>query len=217
MKKCCIRLIKLLIKILPLSFWLVLIFAFDKPYVAILTLISALAHELGHVFAFTLYSGKYRFFGVISGLRLSMQNSLSYKEELIISLSGPLTNVAIFLLVSPFSILGVGEYARIFGLINLFTAVSNLVPIEGYDGYRIIECFLNQYTSFKPSGALLRSASFLLSAVFCLTALYLIRSFDGGYWIFFIFLASLFKAICCDTSVFEKKRGKKSKKQNPFF
>lgn len=207
-RKFALKVIKLTLKILPLSFWLVLMFAFDKPYIAILTLISALAHELGHIFAFMLCSKRYRLFGVASGFRLASEKALSYKEELFVALCGPLTNVLIFILVSPFILLGGGEYAGIFGIINLFTAISNLIPIEGYDGYRVIECLINLFVSVKISDILLRSLSFLLCVILCLTALYLIRSFDGGYWIYFIFLASLFKAISCDSSVFDKKSSK---------
>lgn len=197
--------IRLILKILPLAFWIILIFAFDKPYIAILTVICALLHELGHILAFMFFSRNYRLFSVTSGFRLASNERLSYKEELFIALSGPLINIILFLLASPFVLFHCSEYARIFGLINLFTAISNLIPIEGYDGYRVAECFINQYSSLRISNSLLRSVSFLFSAILCLTALYLIRSFDGGYWIFFIFLASLLKAISRDTSVFRKK------------
>lgn len=197
--------IRLAVKILPLSFWLVLVFAFDEPYIAILTLISAAAHELGHIGVFLLLAKGYKFFCVSSGLRLSPKENLSYKEELTVALGGPFINVLLFLLSSPFIILGGGEYAKIFGLINLFTAISNLIPIEGYDGYRIAQCLMNQYARRQIPIIPLRALSFFLSTALCLFALYLIRSFDGGYWIFFIFLFSLLRAISSDRSVFTKK------------
>lgn len=194
--------IRLMLKILPIAFWTVLIFAFDKPYVAILTLLSALIHELGHISALILLSKKYRFFGVASGFRLSANGGLSYKEELVVAIFGPLVNIILFLLTRhspPFSF---SHYARTFGLINLFTAISNLIPIESYDGYRIAECIINEYCPDAISSSFLHAVSFVFSSTLCLAALYLIRSFNGGYWIFFIFLASLVKAIAKDTSVF---------------
>lgn len=208
-KRYFLALIKLVIKILPLSFWLVLIFAFDEPYIAILTLISAAIHELGHIIALVVLSKRYVFFGVSSGLRLSAKENLSYKEEFIVALCGPLINVFTFILLSPLILLGFGEYTEFFGLINLFTAISNLIPIEGYDGYRIAECLVNQYMSRKIPLLSLRAISFLLSALLCIVALYLIRSFDGGYWIFFIFLLSLFRAITSDQTIFPKKSHKR--------
>ena len=208
-KKFILSTIRFLLKILPIGFWLALVFAFDEPYVAFLTLIAIAVHELGHIGALVYFSRAYRFFGVGSGLRLSARGELSYKEELIVAACGPLTNIAIFLAVTPFTLLSIGEYAKIFGLINLFTAISNLLLIEGYDGYRIAECLINQYVVLNIPYAILRAVSFSLSAILSLTALYLIRSFDGGYWVFFIFLFALLRAITSDRAVFPKKRRKK--------
>ena len=197
------------LKILPLTFWLALIFAFDEAYVAFLTLICVGAHELGHIAVFISLSRTYRMFAVGSGLRLSARGNLSYREEMLVALGGPMANVLLFLLATPFIALGLGEYAKAFGIINLFTAISNLLLIEGYDGYRIAECLIHQYTDAVFPYALLRSASFLLSAMLCILSIYLIRSFDGGYWVFFIFLFALLRAILGDSAVFPKKRSKK--------
>ena len=199
-----IAFIRLMLKILPIGFWIALIFAFDKPYIAFLTLIAVATHELGHIAAFLSLSRKYVLFGATSGLRLRSRSALSYKEELRIAVSGPLANILLFFLASPFMVLGEG-YAEIFGLINLFTAISNLLPLEGYDGYRILDCLINQHFSSGIPYAALRALSFLLSAALAILALYLIRSFDGGYWIFFIFLFALLRAISSDRAVFAKK------------
>ena len=193
------KLIKGILRILPVAFWLTLIFAFDKTYIAALTLLCALIHELGHILGLLLLRKQFRFFGVCSGFRLSIRSSLSYKEELTVALFGPLINIVLFLILYPF--FNSSEYLNFFALINLFTAISNLIPIESFDGYRIAECIINQYCTPRIFASLLRVISFSFSAILCLTALYLIRSFNGGYWVFFIFLASLVKAISRDTSV----------------
>ena len=208
-RKYVLSVIGFLLRTLPVGFWLALIFAFDEPYVAFLTLIAIAVHELGHIGALVCLSRPYRFFGVGSGLRLRARGQLSYGEELIAAASGPLANVVIFLLVSPFTLLGSGDYASAFGLINLFTAISNLLPIEGYDGYRVCECIIGQCSSLNIPYSILRAVSFLLSAALSLTALYLIRSFDGGYWVFFIFLFALLRAMVSDRAVFPKKSRKK--------
>ena len=39
-------------EILPLLFWVLLLFGFDKAYIAVLTLLVALVHEVGHYIAF---------------------------------------------------------------------------------------------------------------------------------------------------------------------
>lgn len=201
-----VKTIRLLLKILPVSFWLILIFAFDKPYIAVLTLLSAFIHELGHIIAFIRFSKGYRFFGVSSGLRLSADTSLSYREELAVALAGPSANLVTFLMLSPFIFLGSYPYAAVFGAINVFTALSNLVPVDGYDGYRVLKCLIDQRSRSAFCSEILRAVSLLLTAAISLLSLYLIRSFDGGYWIFFIFLASLIKAISKDRAVLLGKR-----------
>ena len=197
-----LRALRLIIKVLPVSFWLVLLFAFDKPYIAVLTLISAVIHELGHVLALAKFSRGFRFFGVSSGFRLSSESSLSYRAELFTALCGPLANFCVILLLLPFLFLGSYPYASIFCAVNLFTAVSNLVPLEGYDGYRAIACFINRHSESRIHTEILKAISFLLTALIALISLYIIRSFDGGYWIFFIFLASLIRAICKSSAFF---------------
>ena len=172
-------------------------------------MIAVVAHELGHIVAFLHLSRKYILFGAGSGLRLKAKGELSYTEELLIALSGPLANIFLFFLASPFMLVG-GNYAKAFGLINLFTAISNLMPLEGYDGYRMLDCLINRHFSSELPYRALRTLSFSLSIVLAVFALYLIRSFDGGYWIFFIFLFSLLRAVAADRSVFpEKSHGRR--------
>ena len=201
-----LRALKFLVKVMPISFWLVLLFAFDKPYIAVLTLISAAIHELGHVLALKRCKRRYSFFGVGSGFRIRADSTISYGEELFTALAGPLANVAVLLVLLPFILLGTYPYASVFAAVNLFTALSNLIPIEGYDGYRVISCIINRRTENKIHSEILRATSFLLTAVIALISLYIIRSFDGGYWIFFIFLTSLIRAICKSSTLLGEKR-----------
>ena len=174
---------ELILKILPALFWILFMLAFDEPYVAILTLICAAAHELGHIVALYKISGGYKLKAVVSGLRLGADGHISYSDEIIISLFGPLVNLAIFVLLLPFY--KQSDYIILFGTLNLFTALSNLIPIEGYDGYRIIECILMKKGLLDYYSSVLRTISLTVIIVLTFFSLYLIRSFDGGYWIFF--------------------------------
>ena len=176
--------------ILPLVFWVFLIFGFDVPYIAILTIVSALIHEMGHIGAIAYLSGKYEIpGGRLFGFRIKRGESLSYKDECAILAAGPLINIAIFALTLPFS-KGLNGYIGIFGFVNLATAVSNLIPVEGYDGYGIIEQILaskNMTHGLKILDIL--SFSICIAATFI--SLYLIDKADSGYWIFAIFFAMM--------------------------
>lgn len=202
--------IMLAMRALPVLFLLFMIFGFDEPYIANLTLLSAGIHELGHIFAIYKITGKYSMKSNFSGFRLSAERHLSYNEELIIALCGPMANLFVFILLLPFFKFGDESYIATFGILNLFTALSNLLPIESYDGYRIAECLILKFSHGNMLLFVLHKISFFFLVTFSFISLYLIKTFDGGYWIFFIFVTILIKNIKNDKNAFfERKQEKK--------
>ena len=171
--------------ILPIIFWLSLIFGFDAPYIAILTIISAVVHELGHCTAIYLTTGiGGRVKGHSSGLRIRRNEALSYRKEIIILLAGPLVNLGLFAILIPFG--RAHGYIGTFAIINLATGVSNLLPFEGYDGYGAI-CEALRSLGRPELVKRLESFSFVLSTGITFISLYLIERFGEGYWIFGLF------------------------------
>lgn len=182
--------------VLPIIFWVSLIFGFDTPYVAILTLISAVWHELGHCFAIALIgNGAGSMRGHASGFRIKRETRLSYAKEIGILLAGPGVNIALFLATLPFGN-ALGGYLKIFGALNLATGISNLIPIEGYDGYGALNELFSCYGK-EELMRMLEAFSFCFSTVITFVALYFIERFGEGYWIFGLFfftmLSKLFK------------------------
>lgn len=194
------RCFQILLKLLPMLFWILLIFGFDLPYIAIMTLITAIIHELGHILATCKIIGNFKLKSAIGGLRLSTKIGISYKNEIIISASGPLANLFVFLLLLPF--FKFNDYLLTFGIINLLTAFSNLLPIESYDGYRIILSFGMLFGFGDTFIGILQKLSFVLLSLLSFIALYLMKKADVGYWIFFIFIAILIKTITRDRNIF---------------
>ena len=68
--------------VLPIFFWLFLIFGFDEPSMALWTIIAAVIHESGHII-YIISKKKLRLNirGVLSGFRIKTNSLLSYKEE----------------------------------------------------------------------------------------------------------------------------------------
>ena len=180
--------------VLPIIFWVSLIFGFDTPYVAFLTLIAAFAHEMGHCAAIWMLSGEgARVRGHSSGLRIRRGEALSYRSEIAILLAGPAVNISLFLLALPFGSSLCG-YVRVFGLVNLATGLSNLLPFEGYDGYGAIceaLCAMGRADMIKR----LEVLSFVLSICLTFISLYLIGRFGEGYWIFGVFFVMMLSKI----------------------
>ena len=170
---------------LPTLFWLLLLFGFDTPYFAMCTLISAALHELGHIIAFFLLDiGSISPRGHVTGFRIFPSRALSYREDAAVSLGGPLANLIFslffWLLSIPF-----GEYFSTLALFGIMTMLSNLAPIEGYDGYRIILALSAE--KFPYAERYLRAVSFFITAVLLFLSLYLIDKLGTGYWIYAVF------------------------------
>ena len=186
--------LKLLLKALPLFFWLLLMLSFDAPYLTVLTLIAAALHELGHIAASEIFLGRRSGapYAVLSGFRIKTAAGLSYKEEIFVAALGPLTN----LVVGAAFIFSSLEYAKIFAIVNFLTAASNLMPINSYDGYRILDSVLAiLFNDAAKAQKILHSISFAFSICATFLSLYLILKISEGYWIFAIFFSVVISEI----------------------
>ena len=162
---------------------------------AIITLCSALAHEAGHV-GYIMLVRKVRpsIKGVLSGFRIRSDGRLSYNEEIGVYLSGPAVNILLFIIFTFLAIL-FGDLIFLIAIINLATALSNLLPIEGYDGYGAIISWMNGREYGDESIRRLEHISSSLIFLFSILSLYLIDRQGGGYWMFGIFFISMIKCI----------------------
>ena len=181
--------------VLPMFFWLFLIFGFNEPSMALWTIIAAVIHESGHII-YIISKKKLHpnIRGVLSGFRIKTAASLSYDEEIGVYLAGPLANLICFVL---FSILSFyfDENLSFAAIINLATALSNLLPIDGYDGYHTLMTLIQKY---ELGDRLANTLSHISSSIIFLLAvlsLYFIDRQNGGYWIFLIFFSSMLKCI----------------------
>ena len=185
--------IKSISSVLPVFFWALLIFGMDDSAIGWMTVLSAIIHESGHItWIFVTGKSRLRIRGVLSGFRIRAVGRMSYDDEIMMYLSGPLANLFIFLLCSLCTPV-LGSTVWLFAMINLATALSNLLPVKGYDGYGILRAAI---AKSEGSGCIERILSFLSTALiftFCILSLYLINRFGGGYWIFFIFFFSMLK------------------------
>lgn len=181
--------------ILPIFFWLFLIFGFEAPMMAIITLCSALIHEMGHLICIMrIKKIRPSIRGVLSGFRIRIGDGMTYDEEILAYLSGPAINLFLFVLLS-FLALILGELCFILAIINLATALSNLLPIEGYDGYGAIRAFIGKKEMGTGASRALTAISTSLIFILCIFSLYLIDRQGEGYWIFGIFFISMIKCI----------------------
>lgn len=188
------KVVKALEGVLPAFFWGFLIFGFEEPYMAVLSIIAAVIHEGGHIFSIMPRRGGAMLRSVLSGFRIKSDGVVTYGEELLTYLAGPLANLiacVVFSLLSPLF----GEWAAMAAVINLITALSNLMPIEGYDGYGMLRTYLQMRECGEWPLRLVERISSALIFILCIFSLYLIDRMGGGYWIFAVFFVSMIKCI----------------------
>ena len=169
-----------------------------------MTVLSAAVHEMGH-YSYSLFFLKSPSapYGVWSGLRMKKSGHLSYSEEIMLYLCGPLANLLFSILILPCFALSF-EFARDLSVINIFTMLANLLPIEGYDGYGAILAIAGKLGMEWRTREVLRHISFFLTVVMLFISLYLMYYLNGGYWIFAVFSVSALSFI---------KKAMKSQKQ----
>ena len=183
------RFLSFLCGVLRAAFWLCLLFALDRPYLAVFTLLAMLWHELFHLLSFMRIARRARLCTHLCGLRLFPSEILSYRDERRAAAAGPIGGVfgallcLIFLPLSP-------SYISDFALCHLFTTLSNLLPLEGYDGYRILRATLALH-GVTDADALMRRISFIFSSVLALLSLFLFGILGEGLWASGVFLFSL--------------------------
>ena len=181
-------------KTLPFLFFVAVVFGFNPPYVALLTLIAAGVHEIGHE-AILLIIGKKTVLpeGKLNGFRIRMPH-LTYRGELLLYAGGPVMSFIVFFLSYILS-LRLGEYFRTFAVLNLMTGISNLALIRGYDGYGIVSSIFNMCSLGDRWSYALRWCS-IISLVFAVMfSLYLMYVSGEGFWVYCVFVCAMFREL----------------------
>ena len=163
------RTCSLVLCFLPLAFWILLVFSLESPCSAVITVVCALIHEMGHIIFIFRKTGRIRLpEGRLNGFLIRERGTalMSYREEAMLYLSGPLANIctaALSLILSPL----IGDYAVFISVISLVTGISSLLPIEGYDGYGMLSAIVQKWDKGFTGQALLKRLSSALTFLFC--------------------------------------------------
>ena len=122
--------------------YLLFMLIYDRSGLAAMSLLAAALHELGHLIAaraMKIPIGAMRF--DLLGARIDVKGRiLSYGEEWLLCMAGPLSSFVFSLIGSFFwsnSLLAVT-----FSCASLLLGLLNLLPIQTFDGGRMLECAL---------------------------------------------------------------------------
>ena len=177
-----------LLNMLSALFWLLLMLSFSGLKMTFLTFLAAATHELGHIAVLLFLKKDFSLpRAVASGFRIKTTSQSSYKEEILISVGGPVINLILALFVYSVS--------TEFAIINLATAFSNLLPMKDFDGYKIVSDSVALVFGCEVSERLMPHLTVFVSSLFVFLSLFMIMFSNGGYWIFFIFFTVLIRQI----------------------
>ena len=176
----------------PTLLCLVLLFFFTDKVMLCAVISATIVHELGHVLGAILTKIKISRFSVdFLGARIDTGHALiSYTDEIILSAAGPFFNI----------ISSIAFYNSTIPFFAYFTSASfslaclNLLPIETFDGGRVLYCFLSKILSNDSAALLIRALSFIcLFVLWCISVYFLIRS--SSSLSLFVFSLSIFNRL----------------------
>ena len=141
--------------------------------VAFMLFLSVTLHELGHALAAKFFKIETHDIALypFGGIARIKSTALSIKEEILISLAGPATNIAIAILCIPLLYFNIYGSAILFAL-NVLMGVFNLVPAYPMDGGRILRATLSYFIDKDRATKIAVYVSRLFSATFLFLGVY---------------------------------------------
>ena len=169
-------------------FWM--LFA-DKSGIASMSLLAAGFHEAGHLLAAKLLHIPIRAMRFdLLGARIDVKGRiLSYGEEWLLCMAGPLSSLVFSLVGSLFW--SHTKLAIAFSCASLLLGLLNLLPIQTFDGGRMLECALLSFTTPQKTSAVLRACTFLFLWLLWAFSAYLMIKIGDGVSLFFFTLSLL--------------------------
>ena len=174
----------------------------DKSGIAAMSLLAAALHEGGHLLAAKWMHIPIRAMRFdLLGARIDVKGRiLSYGEEWLLCMSGPLASLV-------FSLAGAlfwshGKLAVVFSCASLLLGLLNLLPIQTFDGGRMLECALLSFTTPQKAGKILRGCTFLFLWLLWAFSAYLIIKIADGISLFFFTITLLVRFF--EVGIFKK-------------
>ena len=155
--------------------------------------VAATVHELGHIITASVLHlplGGMRL--DILGARISTAVSISYFDEWMLSAGGPAFNLITAACLMP--LCESSEWISLFIYSSLGLATLNLLPVDTFDGGRMLFCFLSSFTDGELPRRAVRFLSFFFVFLMWLISVYLLMRI-GNSLSLFVFSACLFSKL----------------------
>ncbi len=107
---------------------------------------AMMLHEFGHLATSLMIGVKVKSVGMCMKGMYIVREAGSPMKNMLVSLAGPLTNVALILLF--------WHVSSTFTLANMCLAICNLAPVRGSDGDRVLACLEQMQKESSPTAQL---------------------------------------------------------------
>ena len=174
---------------------------FTRSYLSLAAMIAAFIHELGHLAAARCCDVKIKELRLdIFGAALTPEKAFcSYKKEIAVAVGGPLVNMLLALFGLAF-LEGRGAFFEMLVASSFFLGALNLLPINDFDGGRILRCSLSCLCSVRVADLVCGAASFLTLTALWMLSVYMMLQFGATVSLFVFSFALLCKTVSLNKS-----------------
>ena len=172
-----------------------------RAYLSLAAMLAAFMHEMGHLIVAKCYGVKIRELRLdIFGAALTPEKAFcSYKKEIAVAIGGPLVNM-LFALFGTAFFEGGGAFFDMLVASSFFLGTLNLLPINDFDGGRILRCLLSYFFSVSVADAVCAAASFVILIAMWMLSVYMMLQFGATVSLFVFSFALLCKTISLNKS-----------------
>lgn len=166
------------------------IISLNAPSNVLITIFSSLLHEMGHLLIMTVVGNKPQAVRIeITGMNIIRQPDfkISVKNEIFISLGGPLINLICFMISAIILCFYNNEHILTFGCINLILMTFNMLPVKRLDGGMTLYYILSQKYDNDICSKVLKITSVFFVLIIYIWGIYIFIS--SGYNISLIIIA----------------------------
>lgn len=145
---------------------LLLLLLFDKSGYILPCIFAVVIHETGHLIPMLILNSAPKEINLIPGsLQIVRKIEAKPKNEIMISLSGPILSLLSFLICYVIFIFSKNEVFLTFAVINLLYGVFNLLPLKKLDGGEILRLILETKLQSNRVNIIMNILSLVLSVL----------------------------------------------------
>ena len=164
---------------------------FDRTGLLPPLLLAVLLHEVGHLFAmWVLECAPKRIRLIPAAIEITAPPHMSAGQEVIVAVSGPLVNGALFLAFYLNYTVFQSELSATYAAVNLLLMLFNLLPVTGLDGGTVAFCLLSRRLPLEHARLVMKVTNllFAVTALVLGVCLWFQGNCNPSFWIVGIYL-----------------------------